>query len=97
MSVDKELIKKTAYLAKLDIDEKDIASYTENFSNILNFIEQINQADTDNVQPMAHSIDVTQRLREDEVTETNQRDEMQKNAKFVNNGLYTVTNFMKDN
>ena len=46
--------------------------------------------DTDNVTPLAHPLDSVQRLRDDEVTETNKRDELQKNAPETDQGLFLV-------
>ena len=59
-------------------------------SAILAFIEQMNEVDTDGVVPMAHPLDMTQRLRADVVTEPDRRKELQANAPAVRDGLYLV-------
>ena len=74
MSLDTDDIKSIAHLARLKIDEADVPGYATNLSNILDLVEQMNSVDTEGVIPMSHPLDVVQRLREDEVTETNQRD-----------------------
>ncbi len=90
MSLDTDDIKAIAKLARLKIDEADVTLYATNLSNIINLVEQMNSVDTDAVVPMSHPLDVVQRLREDEVTETNQRDEFQRVAPATRDGLYLV-------
>lgn len=90
MSLDADDIKAIAKLARLKIDEADVPSYATNLSNILDLVEHMNTVDTEGVVPMSHPLEVAQRLREDIVTETNQRGELQKNAPAVEDGLYLV-------
>ena len=90
MSLDADDVKKIAYLARLKIDDADIADYVSNLSNILDLVEQMNAVDTENVVPMSHPMDAVQRLREDVVTETDQRDDFQKIAPNTEDGLYLV-------
>ncbi len=90
MSLDKEQVRKIAHLARLKIDEADIDSYASNLSNILHLVEQMGQVDTDGVVPMSHPFDAVQRLREDVVTEENQREAFQAIAPAVENGVYLV-------
>jgi aspartyl-tRNA(Asn)/glutamyl-tRNA(Gln) amidotransferase subunit C len=73
MSLDTDDIKAIAKLARLKIDETDVPLYATNLSNILDLVEQMNSVDTEGVVPMSHPLDVVQRLREDIVTESNQR------------------------
>ena len=90
MSLQKEDVEKIAHLARLAIDESDIPDYATNLSNILDLVERMSVVDTDAVTPMAHPLDMHQRLREDEVREENQRERFQKIAPQVENGLYLV-------
>lgn len=90
MSLQKEDIEKVAHLARLGIDEQDISSYARNLSDILDLVAQMNAVDTTGVAPMAHPLDAHQRLREDVVTEENQRPLFQSIAPRVENGLYLV-------
>lgn len=83
-------VQKIAHLARLAIDEADIAHYATNLSNILHLVEQMDSVDTDKVKPMAHPLDEVQRLREDEVTEINQREQFQQCAPSTSDGLYLV-------
>ena len=90
MSLDKTQVEKIAHLARLQIDPADAPEYATNLSNILDLVEQMDAVDTDGVNPMAHPTDVVQRLREDVVTEHDQRDQFQAIAPQVENGLYLV-------
>ncbi len=68
----------------------DIPGYARNLTDILAFVEQLNSVDTTGVEPLAHPLDATQRLRADEVTETNNREHFQKVAPETESGLYLV-------
>ncbi|MDH3342372.1 MAG: Asp-tRNA(Asn)/Glu-tRNA(Gln) amidotransferase subunit GatC [Gammaproteobacteria bacterium] len=90
MSLDADAVKKIAYLARLKIDEADVPGYVNNLSNIIDLVEQMNAVDTTGVVPMSHPMDAVQRLREDVVTETNQRQAFQAIAPATEDGLYLV-------
>jgi aspartyl-tRNA(Asn)/glutamyl-tRNA(Gln) amidotransferase subunit C len=90
MSLDKADVINIAHLARLAINAKNIPKYTEDLSRIFDLVEQMNQVDTSNIIPMAHPLDAVQRLRADEVKETNQREHFQSIACDTENGLYLV-------
>jgi aspartyl-tRNA(Asn)/glutamyl-tRNA(Gln) amidotransferase subunit C len=90
MSLDAEEVRKIAHLARLGVDESEFESYARNLSDILAFVEQLNAVDTRGVEPMEHPLDASQRLRADEVSETDQRDRFQTVAPKVEAGLYLV-------
>ena len=90
MSLTPDDVKAIARLARLAIAEQDIPAYAKNLSSILEFVAQLDKADTASVQPMAHPLDMTQRLREDAVTEQVERERYQENAPQVEAGLYRV-------
>ena len=90
MSLDKNQVEKIAHLARLQIDSADIPQYATNLSNILDLVAQMDAVDTNGVDPMAHPTEAVQRLRVDEVTETDQRDHFRAVAPLVENGLYLV-------
>lgn len=91
MSLTPDDVKSIARLARLAIAEQDIPAYAKNLSSILEFVAQLDQADTAQVQPMAHPlVGVPQRLREDRVTEQVDRDRYQANAPQAEAGLYLV-------
>ena len=90
MALDKKDIEKIAWLARLDINPGDISGYARDLSNILGLVEQMNQVNTANIEPLAHPLDINARGREDVVTEINQREHFQQNAPAVSNGHYLV-------
>ena len=90
MSLDKTDVEKIAYLARLAIDEQDIPDYARDLNNIFTLVEQLSAADTTDITPMAHPLDATQRLRTDEITEQNQRDNFQAIAPKTQDGVYLV-------
>ncbi len=90
MSLDTDDVKAIARLARLNIDEADVPHYATNLSNILDLVEQMNSVDIAGVIPMSHPLDVAQRLRDDVVTEKNQRDAFQSVAPATQDGLYLV-------
>lgn len=83
-------IKRIAHLARIEIDDSEADKTLNKLTGILALIEEMQAVDTAGITPMSHSQDVVQRLREDVVTATNQREAFQKNAPAVDSGLYLV-------
>jgi aspartyl-tRNA(Asn)/glutamyl-tRNA(Gln) amidotransferase subunit C len=96
MSLTPDEVKKIAHLARLNLTENDIAVYTPQLSGILNFIEHMNQVDTSKVEPLAHPLDISQRLRPDQVSEPDLRDKYQQIAPQVEAGLYLVPKVIEE-
>lgn len=90
MSITPEEVLKIANLARLKINQDEVGQYATELSKIISLVEQMNKVDTQNVEPMAHPLDVAQRLRKDEVTEINQREKFQSVAPNAEKGLYLV-------
>ena len=90
MAISEDEVKKVARLARLAVPEERLAAYTQGLSNILNLVDQLRAVDTTGVEPMAHPLDMVQRLREDVVTETDHRAQYQAIAPEVEKGLYLV-------
>ena len=83
-------VERIAHLARLGIDAETVPHYAESLSSILNLVDQLNQADTDGVTPMAHPLHMQQRLRADMVTEENRRDILQADAPATDEGCFLV-------
>ncbi|HRF43580.1 MAG TPA: Asp-tRNA(Asn)/Glu-tRNA(Gln) amidotransferase subunit GatC [Candidatus Competibacteraceae bacterium] len=83
-------VAKIAHLARLAIREEEAPAYASNLSAILELVEQMNAVDTTGVTPMAHPLDMAQRLRPDEISETNHRECFQAIAPRTEAGLYLV-------
>ncbi|OAI06042.1 asparaginyl/glutamyl-tRNA amidotransferase subunit C [Methylomonas methanica] len=90
MSLTANDVKKIAHLARLGIAEQDVEHYAKDLSGVLELMTQMGQLNTAGVTPMAHPLDQMQRLREDAVTETDQRDHFQNIAPQTEAGLYLV-------
>lgn len=90
MSLTPEQVKQVAQLARLDIKPDQLPHYARQLSNILDMVGQLAGAQTDAVSPMAHPLDMVQRLRPDEVTEGDRRAIYQAQAPAVQGGLYLV-------
>ena len=83
-------VKRIADLAYIEIDKDEAEATLTQLSGIFNLIETMQAVDTSSVEPMSHAQSVVQRLREDEVTETDQRELCQSIAPHVEAGLYLV-------
>lgn len=90
MSLTRNDVENIARLARLEITGEEMSGLVKNLSSIIDFVEQLSEAPVDDVVPMAHPLDMNQRLRPDEVTESDQRDDFQKNAPATEAGLYLV-------
>jgi len=90
MNIKRQEIEKLATLALIAIDESTIAEVTERLGSVLELVDQLQAADTSGVEAISHPMQGTQRLREDEVTELNQRQALQAIAPDTEEGLFLV-------
>lgn len=90
MSIERDEVVRIAHLARVAVSEEEIARYALELSNILTLVERINAAATDDVAPLAHPLEMAQRLREDRVTELIDRERFQALAPAAEAGLYLV-------
>ena len=90
MALTRHEVENIAHLARLRISEEEIPVYVENLSRIIDFVTQLDAAETDHIAPMAHPLNMAQPLRTDSVSETDQRDLYQANAPRTERGLYLV-------
>lgn len=90
MSLSLDDIKRVANLACLEVSETEAATALTQLSGIFGLIEQMQAVDTSAIEPMSHAQDVVQRLRDDMVTESDQRELFQSIAPKTEAGLYLV-------
>ena len=90
MSLSLADVEKVARLARLAMNDQELQAAQAQLSNIFGLIAEMQAVDTRGVEPMSHSQDLAQRLREDKVTESNQREAFQAIAPQIENGLYLV-------
>lgn len=90
MSISTQDVEKIARLARIAMSETEIETARAQLSGIFDLIAEMQAVDTTHVEPMSHAQDVAQRLRDDVVTETDQREAFQAIAPQVEAGLYLV-------
>jgi len=90
MSINKSDIEHLCNLSKLKLEEDEKAVFLEQMQSILKMIEELQEVEVENITPMAHPLDMSQRLRVDEVSEINQREDYQKNTEHTESGFYKV-------
>lgn len=90
MSFSNEDIRRLARLSRLKIDEQTIESMRDNLEGIRELLQKISEQSLEDVSPLTHPGDITLRLREDIVTESDQREENLKNAPLTEDGLFLV-------
>ena len=90
MSIDKDTVKHIAKLARISLDEKKINSLSRDLSSIIEFIEKLNELNTEKTVPLTSIIDASLRSRKDEVTDGKIRDQILKNSPEKNEEFYVV-------
>jgi aspartyl-tRNA(Asn)/glutamyl-tRNA(Gln) amidotransferase subunit C len=90
VQIDTDLVKNVALLSQLNIEEDKLDATIKDLNQILALADQMENIDTDGVEPMANPLDSVQRLRPDVVTESNKREAYQSNAPQVEQGYFLV-------
>ncbi len=90
MALTTDQVARIAHLARLQLPSDENTRVTDSLNNILGLIDQLQAANTQGIEPMAHPLDATQPLRADRVSEVNQREAFQRIAPAVQDGCYLV-------
>lgn len=90
MSVDKETVARIAHLARIKVEDAALASMTGELNQILDWVEQLSEVDTEGVAPMTSAVETTLFRRVDEVTDGNVRDKVLANAPAPEYGFFAV-------
>ena len=90
MAIDKDTVKRVAFLSRLKIEDDKIQATESEFNKILNWVEQLNEVNTDNVEPLVSVNESFITCREDKVTEGNQAQEILANAPQSEYGYFVV-------
>ena len=90
MSVSPEQVRHIAKLARIGMSDAEIEALVPELNNILGWVEQLGEVDTDGVEPLATVIDLKLRLRDDAVTDGNIRDAVLANAPEAQHGFFAV-------
>ena len=90
MSIDKDKIKHISKLARISVDEKKIDALAKDLSLIFKFIEQLNELNTENVEPLSSILNEQLRSRKDEINDGKIRDKILKNSPQQNDEFFVV-------
>ena len=90
MALDKSELENIAHLARLHITKAESEEVMLRITDILALIDEMQSINTNDVAPLAHPLDLLQRLRTDEITERDYRDELLSLAPEAQEGLYLV-------
>lgn len=90
MSLDLEQVERIARLARIELSPAETEAALDKLNGIFGMIATMQAVDTAGIAPMAHAVDVVQRLRADEVTEANRREAFQAIAPETEAGLFLV-------
>lgn len=90
MSLSHDDVRRIARLARIAIGPEESAAVVEGLNRVLGLMDQMRAVDTSGIEPMAHALDVMQRLRPDAVAEPDRRELYQAVAPAVQGGLYLV-------
>ena len=90
MSLDNKQVKEIAYLARLSVDNSQLEKSTKELNNILNLMEELGKIETGDIEPMAHPVHMSQRLRDDEVSEGDLSKEFQEIAPKIGKSHFLV-------
>ena len=69
MSVDEATVRRIAHLARIAVSEEQVSALQGELSTILDWVEQLNEVDIDGVEPMTSAVEVSMKMRADEVTD----------------------------
>ena len=90
MAIDSKVVARAAHLARLRGDDSETAELSARLNDILGMVDQLQQADVDQVEPLAHPLEVSQPLRDDRVTEPDVRDKVLPLAPASEDGCFLV-------
>ncbi|MBR2137026.1 MAG: Asp-tRNA(Asn)/Glu-tRNA(Gln) amidotransferase subunit GatC [Alphaproteobacteria bacterium] len=95
MSIDQETVKRIAFLSRLSVDEDKIEATQDEFNKIMSWIENLNEIDTDHVEPLISVNDIQIKLRKDNVTDGNYREKILQNAPAAEYDYFAVPKVME--
>ena len=90
MSVDTKQVRHIAKLARIAMSDAEVEAMVPELNNILSWVEQLSEVNTNGVEPLTAVIDSKLRLRDDAVTAGNQRDDILANAPEAQHGFFAV-------
>ena len=91
MSVDQKTVRHIARLARIAVQDDELEALAKELNGILDWVEQLGEVDTAEVEPMTSAVAMAMKMRDDVVTETNLQKEVTRNAPGVEDGFFVVT------
>ncbi len=88
--MDLKTVKKVATLARLEMEDAELEAVRVKLGNIMKFVEQLEEVNTDNIAPLANVVDIKLRLREDTVNDGGQQQKVLANAPEAMEGFFVV-------
>ena len=95
--IDQAQVKKVAMLSRLELTDSEVAEFTTQLSAILEYVEKMNTLDTENVQPLAHCLPITNCFRDDVVKESLGTEKVLANAPQRDEEFFKVPKILDDN
>lgn len=93
--MDIQTVKKVATLARLEMKDEELAAVQAKLGNIMKFVEQLGEVNTDNVEPLANVVDIKLRLRDDVVNDGGQQQAVLANAPEAMEGFFVVSKIVE--
>ncbi len=90
MSLTIDEVRKIAFLSRIDVKEEKLQELSKDLSSILDWVEVLQKVDVDNVEPLASTVDFTQPMRKDEITDGGYQEKVLSNTQYAEDGYYTV-------
>jgi len=94
--IDQKQVRKVAKLSRLDLSEDEVQEFTGQLGAIIEYVEKMNELDTDNVEPLAHCLPVSNVFREDSVRESIGTDKALANAPDRDDSFFKVPKILDD-
>ena len=95
-TIDESHVRKVAKLSRLELTEAEIEEFTDQLSAILDYVEKMNELDTDNVEPLAHCLPISNVLREDRAKESLGTEKALVNAPQRDGNFFKVPKILED-
>lgn len=90
MKLSRKEVEHVAMLARLELTEEEVATYTEQLNSILDYAAMLEQLNTDEIPPTAHAVPIHNVLREDQVEPSMDREKVLANAPVAEDGFFKV-------
>ncbi len=88
--IDRDTVKKVAFLSRINVEDEALDGLAEELSNILTWIEKLQEVDVSDIEPLASVVELTQPMRQDQITDGGYPEKVLSNAPMAAHGYFTV-------